>query len=203
MSAAPKHRQPWPMKWIILAILLCVVPYTFLTLRYRKPGKAFEPYVDLKQRANVIRLLSNGYQRIPLTAQRPVDSAHLSAIATTTAAGGLPAELRSTLVDVPQLPAEIGPVAATRGANSVQPYAIEFTCTLPDNKQLLGGAELYVKGDQIVITPTFERITGALLTRTREPIVLLTIPAGTLKPGHYRVTLTGERASRTWSLDVR
>ncbi|MBI4622331.1 MAG: hypothetical protein HY736_03790 [Verrucomicrobia bacterium] len=36
MSAAPKDRQPWPMKWIALAILLVIVPYTFLTLHYRK-----------------------------------------------------------------------------------------------------------------------------------------------------------------------
>src|SRR5438105_3708911 len=66
MSAAPKHHEPWPMKWIALAILLFIVPYTYLTLHFRKPGKAFEPYADLSKRANTARLLSAGYQRIPL-----------------------------------------------------------------------------------------------------------------------------------------
>jgi hypothetical protein len=32
---------------------------------------------------------------------------------------------------------------------------------------------------------------------------LLTVPAGTLKPAHYTVTLLGERASRTWPLEVK
>ena len=34
------------------------MPYTILTLRYRKPGPAFQPYEDMKNRTNVARLLS-------------------------------------------------------------------------------------------------------------------------------------------------
>ena len=107
MSAAPKDRQPWPMKWIALAILLVIVPYTFLTLHYRKQGPAFRPYEDMKNRAGVIRLLSAGFQRIPLAAQRPADPTGATAAATFMAPGGLPAELAATLVEPPLLPAEI------------------------------------------------------------------------------------------------
>ena len=57
----------------MLAILAVVVPYTWLTLAYRKPGPAFQPYEDLRRQANVKRLLAAGYQRISLTAQRPAD----------------------------------------------------------------------------------------------------------------------------------
>ena len=54
-----------------------------------------------------------------------------------------------------------------------------------------------------MIVADFERLGGGLLARTREGSALLTIPPGSLKPGTYRVTLVGERASRTWTLRVR
>jgi hypothetical protein len=204
MSAAPRDRQPWPMKWIVLAILALVVPYTLLTLHYRKPGRAFEPYEDLKNRANVSRLLAAGYRRIPLVAQRPADGQRAVGGATIAAApGGIPADLRSTLVEPPLLAAEIANVAAAPSAGALLPYSIHLACTLPDEKWQLAGAELYSQGAQIVVVPTFERIGGGLHSRSSTDSVLLTIPGGTLQPGSYTVTLVAERASRTWSLEVK
>jgi hypothetical protein len=204
MSAAPRHRQPWPLKWIAVAILLIIVPYTFLTLRYRKPGPAFQPYEDMKNRANVARLLSAGYQRIPLPAQRPADrTGTRGGAAVSSAAGGLPDDLRTTLVEPLLLPAEILSVTAAATASTLTPYAIELTCTLPNDKQQLSGAELYVKESSLVLAPTFESVAGDLLTRSRQAVVLVTVPPGALKPGHYRVTLVAERGSRVWPLEVR
>lgn len=203
MPAAPKVGQPWPMKWIVLAIVVVLVPYTFLTLQYRKSGPAFRPYEDMKNRADVIRLLSAGYQRIPLMAQRPADPTGATPAAVATAPGGLPQELRTTLVDAPLLPAEIVSVAAASTASAAESYPIRFSCTLPDDRQQLAGAELYIKGTQIVITPTFERLAGQLATRTRDNVVLITVPPGALKPGHYQITLTGQRTSRSWSLQLK
>jgi hypothetical protein len=203
MSAARREPRPWPLKWIALVILLVLVPYTILTLRYRKPGKAFEPYQDMRTRANVIRLLSAGYQRVALDAEVPADPVRIGATATVSpAAGGLPQALRDTLVERPLLPAEIGSVTASASSNSLFAYPIAFTCVMPDNKHQLGGAELYLRGDEIVVTPDFESLTGGLLARSREKPVLLTIPSGTLKPGKFRVTLVGERVSKTWTLQV-
>jgi len=92
------------MKWIVLTIALVLVPYTFLTLHYRKPGPAYRPYQDAQERANVVRLLSAGYQRITLPAQRPADPARGTATAPTLAAlGGLPSALVATLVQKPLL----------------------------------------------------------------------------------------------------
>lgn len=192
------------MKWVVLAILLLVVPYTIVTLRYRKEGPAFEPYEDLKKRANVARLLSAGYQRIPIVAQRPADTGRAAGGAwTAPASGGLPEDLRTTLVEPLQLPVEITQVTAAPTTAAAQPYTIQLACTLPDDKRQLGGADLYLRGETLVITPTFEPIGDTLHARSRHAAVLLTVPAGTLKPGHYAVTLVGERTSRAWSLEVR
>jgi len=204
MSAASKHRQSWPMKWIAVAIILFAVPYTILTLRYRKPGPAFQPYQDMKNRANVVRLLEAGYQRLPLTAQRPADGTKAAGgAAVTQGPGGLPPDLRSTLVETPLLPTEILSVSAAPTGNPLRAYGVHFTCALPGDQQQLGGADLYIRGDQLVIIPTFERVGGELLTRSRQTVVLLTIPPGAVKPGSYTVTLVAERASPTWPLEIR
>jgi hypothetical protein len=192
------------MKWIVVAILLIIVPYTFLTLRYRKPGPAFQPYEDMKNRANVARLLSAGYQRIALPAQRPADrTGTAGGAAVSPSAGGLPDDLRSTLVEPLLLPTDILSVTAAASASALLPYAIELTCALPNDKQQLNGAELYVKGEELVLAPTFERVDGDLLTRSRHAVVLVTVPPGALKAGRYRVTLVAERASRTWPLEIK
>ena len=192
------------MKWIIVAILAMIIPYTFVTLRYRKPGKPFQPYEDMKNRANVSRLLAAGYQRIPLLAQRPADSARaMGGADIAVVSGGLPSELRSTLVEVPLLPVEIESVTAAPTASTLLAYVIQLACTLPNDKQQLAGAELFIREGSIVITPTFEPVGGDLQTRSPHAAVLLTVPAGALKPGKYSATVVGERVSRAWSLEVK
>lgn len=204
MSAAQRERKPWPMKWIVLAIVLCIIPYTYLTIHYRRQEKTFEPYHDMKDRANTLRLLNAGFQRVTLEADRPADPQRPANHAPTLpASGGLPAALSSTLVDQPLLPAEIVSVYAGPNASALMSYPIEFTCTLPDNKQQLSGAQLYVRHEEIYVTPDFEKLGGSLLARTRESTIRVTVPAGALKPGHYRVVLLGARASKSWTLDVR
>src|ERR1022692_2308833 len=71
MSAARKDRSPWPMRWIVLAIVLFVPVYTWLTLHYRRPGPAFRPYQDMRDRADVVRLLKAGYKGVAIDARRP------------------------------------------------------------------------------------------------------------------------------------
>jgi hypothetical protein len=192
------------MKWILIAIVLIILPYTYLTLRYRRPGPAFQPYEDMKNRANVARLLEAGFRRIAIPAQRPADGTRpRNGAAITTIAGGWPADLHSTLVETPMLPTEITNIAASSRANTLQPYEVQFTCSLPDDRKQLGGAELFIRGDNIVIAPTFEPVAGTLQTRMPQTDVLLTIPPGALAPGSYNVTLVAKRASSSWPVEVK
>jgi hypothetical protein len=207
MSVSPS-KQPWPMKWVVIAIILFVVPYTFLRLYFRKPERAFRPYEDTKNRVVTNRLLSSGYQRVALEAQRPADPAKLNVVAfggrasPAPAPGGLPASLRSALIDTPLLPVSIDEANAAAEAVAGQPYPIQFTCTIADHKTLLEGAHLYRRDGELVIVPTFEKLNGNLLTRTTDSAVLITLPGSTLKPGRYEVTVVGARASRRWVLQV-
>jgi len=207
MSARSSERKPWPMKWVVLAIVLCIIPYTWLTLRYRKPGPAYQPYEDNKNRANILRLRDAGFQRISVEATRPSDPRPTVASGTTAALterpGGLPALLSETLVEKPLLPESIISAVAAPIASATEPYAIQFACTVPDHREHLAGAELYVYEVEITVVPIFEKNGGELLSRTRDSTVLLMVPAGKLKPGHYTVTIVGARRSQSWMLDVK
>lgn len=202
-----RAQKPWPMKWVVIAIIAMIVPYTYFTLHYRKPGKAFQPYEDTRNRVNNSRLLSAGYQRITLDAHRPAEPAKFALPSGSTAnadmaLGGLPANLHDALVDQPLLPVSIDKVSAASSAQTAEPYLIQFTCTLPDNKEQLAEAYLYRLEGDLLLVPSFEKLDGELAARTQESTVMLTVPAGTLKPGSYHVTVVGQRASRRWTLQV-
>ncbi len=195
-------RQPWPMRWVALIIVVTLGGYTALTLLTRKPGRAHEPYHELKERANTGRLLAAGYQRVELEIHR---TAETGAIANHTlpAPGGLPEPLRATLIDAPMLPADVLAVSAAPVADADQPYSVLFRCAVRDDAQQLAAVVLYVQGDGIVIVPHFERLSGGLQSRSREANATATVPGGSLKPGRYRVSLLGSQTSRAWTLDVR
>ena len=127
MTAARKDRKPWPMKWIVLAIVLFIPAYTWLTLHYRRLGPAFRPYQDMRDHADVVRLLKAGYQRVAIDARRPAESKPLEepGRATSPAPGGMPEELRKTLVESPLLPLEIDSASADPTAVSGIEYRID------------------------------------------------------------------------------
>jgi hypothetical protein len=191
------------MKWIVVSILVFIPIYTYLTLHYRRPGPAFNPYRDMRDRADVIRLLKAGYQRIAVDAARPAEDVAVEGGASSPAPGGLPDDLKKTLIETPLMAQEISSVSAAPTAVSGIDYSIGLTYTIPDNKRQLSGAHLYEKPGEIVIVADFERLSGGLLSRTRDGSVILDIPPGSLRPGTYHVTLVGERASRSWTLRVR
>lgn len=196
-------RQGWPTSWIALAVLIVIVPYTYLRWHYAKPNRAFEPYHDIKDQANSKRLLSAGFQRIPLEVERPADGQRKTPAAFATSLGGLPSPLASTLVETPLLALEFSSVAAATESNAMFAYPIEFTCSLPDNKEELGEVYFYAHEGNIYIVPEFEKLSGTLLSRNREMFFRVTIPAGALKPGDYHVTLVASRLSRSWTLKVK
>lgn len=202
MSTRPPPK-PWPMKWVVLAILVFIPIYTYLTLHFRRPGPEYEPYEEARDRATVDRLLADGYRRVPLAATRPTEPLRPAAPARIAdAPGGLPAPLEKALVAAPLLPTTVSRVEAAGETGAGQPYSVDFTAELPDEKEDLLDAQAYVRKGELVIVPNFEHVAGALLVRSPETAVHLTLPAGVLVPGRYRVTLVALREARTWQLAV-
>lgn len=197
------------MKWVVLAILVFVVGYTLVMLFFRKPGRAYRPYQDSVDRATVTRLLSSGFQRVPLELERPADPGKVQVLKGAPAArpsgalGGLSSELDSAVIEKPLLAASFANFSAPAAASASQPYELSFVANLADNKRVVTSALLYRKKQEIYIVPVFEKLGGELQARWRESAVLIRIPAGTLPAGRYDMTLVGEKSSLQWAAELR
>lgn len=197
------------MWWVVVAVLVFVAGYTFITIKYRKTTKPAEPYQDAKDRTVAARLQAAGYRRVDVAVERPAEPGKARAAIEGPAAevkeaiGGLTPELKETLIDQPTLPDRFSDVKAKARTTAMMPYPIVFTCNLPDNKGVLGETKVYVKELSVVIVTNFDRLSGGLLARTQESAVQVTLPAGTFESGKtYDVTLIGKNGSKRWTVQV-
>lgn len=192
------------MKWIVLAIVACIVPYTWITLAYRKEGPAYEPYQDSKDRAQVLRLLDAGYRRVDLPLERLVEPTLPATLAATSTAvtGGLPDALRDVLLDQPLVPAEFAHVDAPASALAGAPYPIVFTSVQPAPNEQPATSTLYLRKNQAVFVVGSDALPGKLQARDLDSRARLTVPANTFAPGLYQATLVGTQESRRWTFEV-
>ena len=186
------------MKWIVVAMIVFIVPYTYLTLRFRKP-ESFQPYEDARERAHIAKA---GYSRISLSASRPADGRTEATFGIGPAAGGMPADLAASLIDHPVLPEAIGAVMAASTCTGGGNYAIRFDCTPPPGGLELSAAHLYHKGSDLYILVGFAPVAEGLVPRHPADSVALDVPSAELEPGTYQVTLVGSRSSKTWAVQV-
>ena len=195
--------KPWSMKWIALAIILFMAGYTLVTLQYRKPNKAYEPYNDLKERGQTRNLLTAGYQRIPVRIDRPTNPREPESNALVTKGpGDIPGGLSESLFDQPVMADSYEQLNATAYANTLMPYVISVQTSTTDQRPQIAAAFVYVRGDAIYIVPEVEKLEGGLLTRNRSNRMRLIIPGGAFKPGIYKMILVGKQSSLIWPLQV-
>lgn len=192
------------MKWIVVAILACIIPYTWLTLQFRKENPSYQPYHDTKERAQVKRLLEAEVRRVHLEAEPATAAPVLPAsdhAPTQSAAGGLPEHLREVLLDEPNLPIAVNAVRAAAVARATAHYPIHFSVSQRDARERLVRVAAYLSERNLTLVPQYNEHQGSA-SRTAEVAWQVTLPPGLLKPGSYEVTLAGDRASRRWGVDV-
>ena len=188
------------MKWIALSILIFVVLYTYLNLHFRKPGPEYEPYQDSRLRANLEKA---GYQRITARVDRPSDPRPVAdAAPVSSVPGGLPADLLVTFATPPLMPQQIDSVGAAPSTDAASVYRIQFSCTQSDNLREVVGAHLYLKGGEIFALPDCAPLPEGLIARTRAAVIRISVPPASIPAGTYHVTLVGEFAAKSWTLQV-
>ena len=194
------------MKWIVLAILLFVVPYTFLTLHYRKPGPAYRPYQDAQDRATVARLLAAGWQKMPVNTRRPVEKPATddAPAAVTRDFPGLGSELQDKFAEKPRLLATIDRVTAPTAVSHGEDYSLYFTASLSDLKAQMGELTLYRHGSELVLVPTLENLPGKeLMSRWNDSSYSATFSTASLPPGRYSARIVAQGPAAAWSFTVK
>ncbi len=200
----PASKTPWPMKWIALAIVAFIVPYTFLRLHYAKPGPAYEPNAEAEKRAADP---AAGWARIEVRVERPADPARVQTgleptAKISTGSGGLPAALPEALARASALPTDISAASAAAQGSAPVAYQVLFTGAFPADQQL-ADVLVFQRDNRVVIIPQSEPAEGGLRARSDSTAVLLSVPAGTLKPGRYAATLVAAHGSKQWTLEIK
>lgn len=198
--------KPWPMKWIVLAIVVFVVGYTLVNLYFRKPGRAYRPYQDAQDRATTARLLAAGWQKMSVATRRPVETPPAEDIpaAVTREAAGLGADLEGRFAERPRLLATIdrvvSPATIVRGGD----YAAYFTASLPDLKAQVGDITLYRRGYELVLIPTTEPLPGTeLKSRWNDSTYWLSFSTAGLPTGRYQARIVARGPAAAWSFNVK
>ncbi len=193
------------MKWIVVAIVVFVVGYTLVNIYYRKPGRAFRPYEDMNNRATTVRLLSGGWQKVPVDVIRPTEKPKLGLTASVTrGANGLGAELEAAFAEKPVLLRSIDRVSAPDRVERGTDYLIHFSATLSDQRLQLGRVEALLRGQEIVLVPFLEKLPGNnLLSRWQDADYLAELETIRLAPGRYTVRFAADGPSTQWSFEVR
>jgi hypothetical protein len=197
-------RKPWPMRWIIISMILFVLPYTYLTLHYRKPGYSYQPYQDAKEKTV---LAHNGYTRISLPSAQPASGMLLPVqgipASITPSLEGLTPELNKALGNAVTIPEGIDSVAAPAVFEHGKTYPFSYGCSITDSHHALAGARLYVKDKNVYFITDFEALVGGLSTRDTHTVIAIELPTASLEPGAYTFTVVGKKHSRRWPVLVK
>lgn len=193
------------MKWVIGAIVVFVAGYTLVNIYFRKPGQAFRPYEDMNKRATTARLLSGGWQKLPVEVRRPLEQPGLALTATVKRGNaGLGADLDAALAEKPVLLASIDRVTAPMEVERGGIYGFHFKASLGDQHRQLGQIEAFWRGDEIVLVPILERLPGRdLASRWPAADYWAGLETARLAPGRYTVRLAASGPAMQWSIDVR
>ncbi|MBL9218296.1 MAG: hypothetical protein JNG82_07400 [Opitutaceae bacterium] len=208
MSAANRRPppKPWPMKWVVLAIVVGLAGYTAVNLYYRKPGRGYRPYQDAQDRATTARLLAAGWHKLPIDERRPAEKPALDTApaAITRAAVGLGADFEPNFAEKPGLLASVDRVIAPAVVARGETYTAYFTATLPSQKTQLGNVSLYHREHEFVLLPSSEPLPGkGLLSRWEDSTYCVNIPTAGLAPGRYRMRIVAKGPAAAWSFTVK
>jgi len=205
MTARPTPK-PWPMKWVVVTIVVFVAGYTVVNLLFRKPGRAYRPYQDANDRATTARLLAAGWQKMPVDARRPVEkpSADDVPAAVTRAAVGLGPDLTPDFAEQPKLLTTIDSVVAPGNVTHGVDYNAYFTASISSQKAQVGDLALYRKGNELVLIPSTEPLPGKeLMSRWSDSTYCVNFSTANLPPGRYQVRIVAQGPALAWSFTVR
>jgi len=206
---AAKHRptpKPWPMKWIVAAIIVFVIAYTVVNLLFRKPGRAYRPYQDAQDRATTARLLAAGWHKLPVDTRRPAEKPATddAPAAITRDFPGLGSELTDKFAEPPKLLATIDRVIAPATVAQGASYSLYFTASHVEQRAQVGELALFHRGNELVLIPTTEGLPGpGLMSRWSDSTYCTTFPTAALPPGRYTARIVARGPAASWTFTVK
>ncbi len=194
--------KPWPMKWIVLAIVLFIAGYTLVNVYFRKSGRAYRPYEDMANRVTTTRLLDAGWRKIDLPIRRPVEKAGFTGASVSRGGAGLGPNLAGLFAEPPVLAHSID--KATAPPTPRPGSAVYFTASVTDQHWEVVRVQMLVRSHEVVLMPILEKMSaGEVLGRWHDADYAVELPLAELPPGRYQARLVSQGPAAQWNFEVR
>lgn len=193
----------WP---IVVAIVVCLVGYTYVRLNFAKQQRAHEPYADSQRRVGLAQLEAAGWQHLDIdytaTEAGPAGAAHV-AVATTP---GLPetiAELRQLTNENWHFPIEYTAVESSAETKRGNPLTVAFTAELDRSRVQIVGFDLFRKDSTVLVLPRWTGLPTTTNQGAPQATGSLAIPTESIPPGTYTLILPALKQSSQWTVEIR
>ena len=190
------------MKWVALVIVVGIALYMWLTLEFRKPGRANEPWTDQRARAELAVLAEAGWSKSEVPFEPVVEFPPPRGNVSLGQAMPIVDLLRQTTLDPWHLPIEVTASMAPAEWSAGQPYTAYLKLDLDTDRMQIGGFTVFRKSAHVILVPRWERVPGDLIARSRTATGRLLFNAGDVPPGEYTVTVVAIKSCATWRLSV-
>lgn len=197
--------KPWPMKWIVLSIVLFIAGYTAVNIYFRKPGPGYRPYQDAQDRATTARLLAAGWHKLPVDTRRPLDQPVTDEPAAIRhEIAGLGPELSAKFAEKPRLVSSIDHVTAPARVTRGGECTVTFSATLSQLHTQVGDLSLYHRGQELVLVPSLETLPGReLMSRWNDNIYAVSFSTADLPPGRYTMRIVAMAPAAAWQFTIK
>lgn len=207
----PPAKKPWPMKWIVLAIAVYVVGYTFVNISYRKPSEAaHEPFAEARERRmRSVQALTYGWTRVACEFTSPVADVTVPAAEIASAAlpqrldRHLPPELVLVVPHEPALhPARVQ-LTAPAGLSTGDSLRVRLEFPGDASVPAFGETLAYFKDNHLFLFFQDDRHVAPESTPTTAASPLeLVLPPATLTAGTWQASAFTASQTLTWSFTI-
>ncbi len=196
-------RQPWPLWPVAVAIVISLAGYTYFRLAYAKTAKPHEPFADNQRRVESDKLKAAGWERTDAAYEAVVELPAAEAAVRALVIRPEAAEnLHQLSTENWHLPVEYTALAAPARLAAGGNCTLHFQAELDQARAHIVDFDCYRKESDLVLLPRWEPYPEELTPRRPRTTGRITIPAATLPPGTYRVTLPALKQSSQWDLVV-
>lgn len=192
------------MSTVAIVVVICLAGYTYVRLKFSKEGHGHEPFAQAYERRESAKLKAAGWERLDAHWERdvPVPAGSTPGLESADARSALWTALFEASTERFHLPIDYERVVAPATLATPEPLQIHLEAAIDQAPVQIHSFDVYHKGGDLVFVPRWQQIPRDQVPADFKTRGRITLPAGKLPPGHYRVRLQANRQASEWKLDV-
>jgi len=194
------ERRPWPMTWVVVAIVAFITLYTMINVVFRKEEAPHKPYEEAQERqSRYFDFDMNGWkwlEAVPTTAAPRAEEIQALTISSREVTGRLDQDMPMDLVTaIPKRPDLVGSIESIEATRAMD-RSIKITLIRAPDDASPVKLEAFLKDGQVVILAVEDKEESA------ENQFSLELTEDLFTPGDYSVSLYSDPTVYEWTFTL-